>query len=139
MIGKINHNPRCEQPTGCKAIGGALCRACQIRSRIIAIHRDPIAKHDLIERQKKAWADPAKRARHAERQKKAWADPAKRALRGVLSPEQRAEIAEQVRTTDKSYLEIGLDWLISGGRVGSIAREFGVQRRAQPADHRRAA
>lgn len=57
------------------------------------------------------------------------ADPEFAAHCGFLTAEQLALIALQISDTKDSYLDISMDWLISPGHVGSIAKKFGVQRR----------
>ncbi|HWC63968.1 MAG TPA: hypothetical protein VG501_10125 [Rhizomicrobium sp.] len=81
---------------------------------------------------KKLHADPEWSARNRERarahMKSLHARPDFAAKCGHLTPFQLAAIAQQIATTKKTYIEIGLDWLITGNHVGQIAKRFGVQR-----------
>ena len=108
-------------------------RAARIK-RQKAAWADPEKRAAESERQKAAWADPEKRAAHAKRQKAAWADPEKRAARDCLHNDELSKIADAVATTCKTYEEIADDWLITSGRVGQIAKQFGVQRRSRKLD-----
>lgn len=64
--------------------------------------------------------------------KAALADPERRAVIGAangwLTPDQRNAVLAEIKKGDRSYSEIGYDWLITGCRVGEIAREEGIIR-----------
>jgi hypothetical protein len=66
-------------------------------------------------------------------QKAAWADPKKCNARlqalGCLSRANKAKVAQEISGSNKTYREIGRDWLITAARVSDIAKEFGIQRR----------
>ena len=72
---KTNSDPRCEAPRECRAVGGALCRRCHMRSRIIALNADPEFAARNSERMKRLNADPEFAARNSERMKRLNADP----------------------------------------------------------------
>jgi hypothetical protein len=50
--------------------------------------------------------------------------------RDDLSQEQRAQVAEMIRTTRKYYRTIAKAWMISVPVVARIAKQFGVARRS---------
>jgi hypothetical protein len=143
MTGKINNDPRCEQSNDCQARGGALCRHCHLRSLAIRNHADPefAAKNraSARERMKALHADPEFAAKNRERMKALHADPEFRARCGFLTSEQLDQIAHEISDTDKSYIEIGLDWLISATHVANIAKQYGVQRRPRNREDRTSA
>jgi hypothetical protein len=121
-----------------------------MRSRIIALHADPEFKAKTAARMKALNADPEFKAKTAARMKALHADPefkAKTAARmkalnadpdfrakcGFLTKHQLVQIVAEIATTNRTYVEIGLDWLITAGSVARIAKQFGVGRRTKVA------
>lgn len=118
-----------------------------IRARRVAAMRvaatQPQARAQRAAASRRAWADPEKRQRMAaglraaytrpdvrakvsEIRRKQWSDPEFRRRRDVLTPEQRAQLLDQLRA-GASVHDVANDWLITAGHVWHLARVNGVR------------
>lgn len=61
--------------------------------------------------------------------------PAALKNRGALTPDERKQMATYIwRNPRMSYLEIGLEWLVSRSTVNRVVKEFNISRIRRPHD-----
>lgn len=105
----------------------------KLKERALEVGSRPEIKAARAAATKALMQRPEERERRVVKIRAALADPKVRTKLGWLNPDQRKQIADTIESQpERTYLEIGLDWLVSESVVKAIAKEFDVQRRPSP-------
>ena len=120
------HRPHCLNPGSCIAKGAGHCRKCHISAARKKAWADPAVRAKMSAARKKAWADPAVRAKMSAARKKALADPAVRAKMSAARKKAWADLNSWCPPELHDELRFLTNVLGRAAAVETIRRRLGI-------------